>query len=80
MNKLTRHQEDPLGFLPLVFPWPGCEAQAHRQALLSLIGMFGLMLAFGHSILAMSGEETMPQVYREVESPKLRNFQKAASS
>src|SRR5205807_7951052 len=39
---------------------------------------FGLLLAFGHSILAMSGEETLAQVYREVESPKLQNFKKAA--
>src|SRR5262249_34948160 len=31
-----------------------------------------------HSILAMSGEETLAQVYREVESPKLPNFKKAA--
>src|SRR5262249_29643483 len=29
-------------------------------------------------ILAMSGEETLAQVYREVESPKLPNFKKAA--
>src|SRR5260370_13410235 len=36
------------------------------------------MIAFGHSVLAMSGEETMAQVYREVESPKLPNFKKAA--
>ena len=36
------------------------------------------MIAFGHSILAMSGEETLAQVYREVESPKLPNFKKAA--
>ena len=35
-------------------------------------------IAFGHSILAMSGEETLAQVYREVESPKLLNFKKAA--
>ncbi len=35
-------------------------------------------IAFGHSILAMSGEETLAQVYREVESPKLPNFKKAA--
>ena len=40
--------------------------------------MIGLLLAFGHSILAMSGEETLAQVYREVESPKLPNFKKAA--
>ena len=26
----------------------------------------------------MSGEETLAQVYREVESPKLKNFKKAA--
>ena len=40
--------------------------------------MLGILIAFGHSILAMSGEETLAQVYREVESPKLQNFKKAA--
>ena len=45
---------------------------------LSLIGMIGIVLSFGHSILAMSGEETLAQVYREVESPKLTNFKRAA--
>ena len=40
--------------------------------------MIGIMLSFGHSILAMSGEETLAQVYREVESPKLKNFKRAA--
>src|SRR5258708_2598447 len=45
---------------------------------LSLIGLLGIFIAFGHSILAMSGEETLAQVYREVESPKLPNFKKAA--
>ena len=44
----------------------------------SIIGVIGLLIAFGHSILAMSGEETLAQVYREVESPKLPNFKKAA--
>ena len=44
----------------------------------SIIGVIGVLIAFGHSILAMSGEETLAQVYREVESPKLRNFKKAA--
>ena len=37
-----------------------------------------MAIAFGHSILAMSGEETLAQVYREVEAPKLKNFKKAA--
>jgi amino acid transporter/nucleotide-binding universal stress UspA family protein len=45
---------------------------------LSIIGVLGLFLAFGHSVLAMSGEETLAQVYREVESPKMKNFRKAA--
>ena len=45
---------------------------------MSIIGIIGLLIAFGHSILAMSGEETLAQVYREVESPKLKNFEKAA--
>ncbi|MBI3406823.1 MAG: amino acid permease [Planctomycetes bacterium] len=45
---------------------------------LSIFGVLGVLIAFGHSILAMSGEETLAQVYREVESPKLKNFRKAA--
>ncbi len=45
---------------------------------LSIVGVIGILVAFGHSILAMSGEETLAQVYREVESPKLKNFKKAA--
>ncbi len=44
----------------------------------SLIGVIGILVSFGHSILAMSGEETLAQVYREVESPKLKNFKRAA--
>ena len=44
----------------------------------SLIGLLGIFIAFGHSVLAMSGEETLAQVYREVESPKMPNFKKAA--
>src|SRR5207237_9316353 len=44
----------------------------------ALIGILGIIVAFAHSILAMSGEETLAQVYREVEAPKLQNFRKAA--
>ena len=35
-----------------------------------------LLVAFGHSILAMSGEESLAQVYREIEQPKVKNLQK----
>jgi hypothetical protein len=43
-----------------------------------LLGLFGIIMAFGHSILAMSGEESLAQVYREIEHPKLRNLKRAA--
>ena len=76
INPLTKHQEDPLGFLPTAFP--GLSGHLRKiDSILSVIGLLGLMVAFGHSILAMSGEETLAQVYREVESPKLPNFKKA---
>ena len=41
------------------------------------VGLIGILVGLGHSVLAMSGEETMAQVYREIEHPKLRNLEKA---
>src|SRR5205823_13679232 len=41
------------------------------------IGLVGILIGLGHSVLAMSGEETMAQVYREIEHPKLKNLDKA---
>ncbi len=35
-------------------------------------------MAFGHSILAMSGEESLAQVNREIQHPKLKNLKRAA--
>lgn len=43
-----------------------------------MFGLFGIMIAFGHAILAMSGEETLAQVYREIGSPKLKNLKRTA--
>src|SRR3989449_8594195 len=43
------------------------------------VGLIGILIGLGHSVLAMSGEETMAQVYREIEHPKLPNLKKAAS-
>lgn len=40
-------------------------------------GAFGIMVALGHSLLAMSGEESLAQVYREIEAPKLKNLMRA---
>jgi len=43
------------------------------------IGLIGIFIGLGHSVLAMSGEETMAQVYREIEHPKLPNLKKAGT-
>jgi hypothetical protein len=61
-------QDDPIGFFNLF----------SFHDVLRTIAVLGLLMAFGHSILAMSGEETLAQVYREVESPKMLNFKRAA--
>jgi amino acid transporter len=77
INDATHRQEDPLGLISRWFP--GLAAALRRPgSWMSIVGLIGLLLAFGHSILAMSGEETLAQVYREVESPKMTNFKKAA--
>ncbi len=47
------------------FPW------------LKAVGALGIIMAFGHSILALSGLETLAQVYREIEDPKFENLKKA---
>ncbi|HXZ78876.1 MAG TPA: APC family permease [Terriglobales bacterium] len=44
---------------------------------LSEITLIALLVGFGHSVLAMSGEETLAQVNREIESPKLKNLERA---
>jgi amino acid transporter len=46
--------------------------------LVPLFGLFGILMAFGHSILAMSGEESLAQVNREIQHPKLKNLKRAA--
>ena len=43
-----------------------------------VFGLFGILMAFGHSVLAMSGEESLAQVNREIEHPKLKNLKRAA--
>lgn len=46
---------------------------------LKAIGAVGIIVAIGHSVLAMSGEETLAQVYREIAKPKLKNMKRAAA-
>ncbi len=35
-----------------------------------------LLVGFGHSVLAMSGEESLAQINREIEHPKLKNLER----
>lgn len=42
-----------------------------------ILGTIGILVAFGHSLLAMSGEESLAQVNREIEAPKLKNLLRA---
>ncbi len=72
-------------------PWPhlsnlvyaggahgGALGWLHNSSLPHKIALIGILIGLGHSVLAMSGEETMAQVYREIEHPKLPNLKKAA--
>jgi amino acid transporter len=67
-------------------PLPGLSSIAYSEDALGwlrhtrlpyTVGLIGILVGLGHSVLAMSGEETMAQVYREIEHPKLRNLEKA---
>ena len=60
-----KFSDDALGFL-----------QGTR--LVPVFGLFEVLMAFGHSVLAMSGEESLAQVNREIEHPKLKNLKRAA--
>ena len=56
-----------------------------KETLGWLLGTWGsqlpfilMFVGFGHSVLAMSGEESLAQINREIEHPKLLNLKKAA--
>jgi amino acid transporter len=61
-------------------PYDKLEPQPHFAIPLDagkLLGLIGLLIAFGHSLLAMSGEESLAQVNRELEYPKHKNLVRA---
>ncbi|MGA3294098.1 MAG: amino acid permease [Candidatus Acidiferrales bacterium] len=49
-----------------------------HKGLAEKITLVAVFVGLGHSVLAMSGEESLAQVYREIEHPKLANLKKAA--
>src|SRR3989442_11197335 len=50
-----------------------------HSSLPHMFGIIAIFIALGHSVLAMSGEESLAQVYRGIESPKLPNLKKAGA-
>src|SRR5439155_12826292 len=67
-------------------PWPRLSSLVYSDDALGwlkntslpyTIGLVGILIGLGHSVLAMRGEETMAQVYRDIEHPKLKNLEKA---
>jgi hypothetical protein len=55
--------EEALGWIPL-----------HIARTFTVVA---IMIGLGHSLLAMSGEESLAQVNREIASPKLKNLERA---
>jgi len=51
----------------------------HTHIPLAIFPLLAIFVGLGHSVLAMSGEETLAQVYREIEHPKLPNLKTASS-
>jgi Amino acid permease len=41
------------------------------------ITFIAILIGLGHALLAMSGEESLAQVYREIEAPKHKNLLRA---
>jgi amino acid transporter len=67
-SPLPRHvvlNDDSLGWL--------------KGTIWSSISIVVVIIAFGHSLLSMSGFETLAQVYREIASPKLKNLKITAN-
>ncbi len=77
------------GYQPVPLPTPGnlhfgkealgfLQHTNLAQDLARKFGLLGILIAFGHSVLAMSGEESLAQVNRELAHPKLKNLKRAA--
>src|SRR5689334_10311353 len=65
--------------LPPLRPVLTAESAGWLVSFPRLVGALGIVIAFGHTLLAMSGEESLAQVYREIEAPKVPNLLKAGA-
>src|SRR3989440_12081527 len=76
---LTVAMHPELRHLPPVRPVLTAESQGWLVNFPRIIGTIGIVIAFGHTLLAMSGEESLAQVYREIKAPKVPNLLKAGA-
>jgi amino acid transporter len=63
--------------MPPIHPVFTAESEGWLAGMPKIVGFLGVSIAFGHSLLAMSGEESLAQVNREIEAPKLKNLLRA---
>lgn len=49
-----------------------------KPRIVEMFGLVAIFIGIGHSLLAMTGAESLAQVYREIEHPKLPNLKRAA--
>jgi amino acid transporter len=68
-----------LRHLPTARPVLTSESEGWLASFPRIVGTLGILIAFGHTLLAMSGEESLAQVYREIEAPKTKNLLKAGA-
>ncbi len=76
---MTLAMRPELQHLPPVRPVLTGESKGWLLNFPRIVGLFGIVIAFGHTLLAMSGEESLAQVYREIEAPKVPNLLKAGA-
>jgi amino acid transporter len=73
------------GYNPVPFPTPENIHFSNdalgwlRGTLAPKITIIAILIGLGHSLLAMSGFETLAQVYREIAHPKLKNLERAGT-
>jgi amino acid transporter len=72
------------GFNPVPFPsldnihFADASLGWLKGSALTQFTVIAMLIGLGHSVLAMSGEESLAQVNREIASPKLKNLKRAA--
>ncbi len=72
---LRGYQPVPLPTTANIHYGPDALGWLHGSWLASLTGVM-ILVGLGHAVLAMSGEETLAQVNREIAHPKLKNLER----